>query len=215
VTIRVVIADDQSLVRAGLRTILEAEPDIRVVGECGDGEAAIALVRDLVPDLVLMDIRMPGLDGLSATREIAGHGPDAVRVVILTTFDHDEYVYEALRAGASGFLVKDLRDDELTAGVRAVAHGDTLLASSVTRRLIEAYTRRRPQGQAHPGSEHLTSREREVWHLVARGLSNVEIAAHLFISEATAKTHVSRLLAKLSARDRVHLVVYAYESAEI
>jgi DNA-binding NarL/FixJ family response regulator len=210
VNIRVLLADDQPLVLAGLRTILEAEPDIEVVGEARDGERAVALARDLAPHVVLMDVRMPRVDGLAATRQLAG---DPVRVVMLTTFDLDEYVYEALRAGACGFLVKDIPDDQLAAGVRAAARGETLLAPSVTRRLIETYTRRPPGSQAlPPGADELTAREREIWLLIARGLSNSEIAQQLIIGEATVKTHVARVLAKLGARDRVSAVVLAYEA---
>jgi DNA-binding NarL/FixJ family response regulator len=214
-TIRIVIADDQALVRAGLRTIFSTEADIQVVGEAEDGGSAIALVRELAPDLVLLDVRMPGMDGLTATRELLRDGAGGTRVVILTTFDLDEYVYQALLAGASGFLVKDLRDEDLIAAVRSVAAGDTLLAPSVTRRLVEAYTRRPPAPTLPAGGEDLTPRELEVWHLVARGRSNSEIACDLYVSEATAKTHVSRLMAKLGARDRVHLVVLAYESGRV
>ena len=212
-TARILIADDQPLVRAGLRTILNSEDDIAVVGEAHDGDSAIALGRELRPDLVLMDIRMPGMDGIAATHELAAR--DDLRVVILTTFDLDEYVYEALRVGASGFLVKDLPDDELVAAVRAAVSGDTLLAPSVTRRLIEAYTRRPPSPSLPPGAEDLTARERDVWRLVARGCSNTEIAEQLFVSEATVKTHVRHLLAKLDARDRVQLVVLAYEHGQV
>ncbi|GAB3146082.1 response regulator [Microbispora hainanensis] len=209
--IRVLLADDQPLVLAGLRTILSAEPDIDVAGQARGGHEAVALARDLRPDVVLMDIRMPGLDGLAATREILATMPD-VQVIMLTTFDLDEYVYEALRAGAAGFLVKDLPDDQLVAGVRAAVRGDTLLAPSVTRRLIEAYTRRPPARAAlPPGADRLTPREVDVWRLVARGLSNTEIAAQLFVGEATVKTHVSRIMAKLGARDRVQAVVLAFE----
>ncbi|GIH65501.1 response regulator [Microbispora siamensis] len=209
--IRVLLADDQPLVLTGLRTILSAEPDIDVAGQARDGHEAVALARDLRPDVVLMDIRMPGLDGLAAARQILAAMPD-VHVIMLTTFDLDEYVYEALRAGASGFLVKDLPDEQLVAGVRTAVRGDTLLAPSVTRRLIEAYTRRPPARVAlPPGADRLTPREVEVWRLVARGLSNTEIAAELFVGEATVKTHVSRLMAKLGARDRIQAVVLAYE----
>ncbi|XVQ82739.1 response regulator [Microbispora siamensis] len=209
--IRVLLADDQPLVLTGLRTILSAEPDIDVAGQARDGHEAVALARDLRPDVVLMDIRMPGLDGLAAARQILTAMPD-VHVIMLTTFDLDEYVYEALRAGASGFLVKDLPDEQLVAGVRTAVRGDTLLAPSVTRRLIEAYTRRPPARVAlPPGADRLTPREVEVWRLVARGLSNTEIAAELFVGEATVKTHVSRIMAKLGARDRIQTVVLAYE----
>ena len=213
-TIRVLLADDQPLVLAGLRTILESEPDIEIVGQAQDGRTAVALARELRPDLVLMDIRMPQLDGLAATRELAaaGTGDEPVRVVVLTTFDLDEYVYEALRAGASGFLVKDLPDHDLVAGVRAAAGGDTMLAPSVTQRLIDTYTRRPPNPSLPSGADELTPRELEVWHLVARGLSNAEIAAELVIGEATVKTHVARIISKLGVRDRIQTIVLAYES---
>ena len=213
-TIRVLLADDQPLVLAGLRTILESEPDIEIVGQAQDGRTAVALARELRPDLVLMDIRMPKLDGLAATRELAaeGTGDEPVRVVVLTTFDLDEYVYEALRAGASGFLVKDLPDHELIAGVRAAASGDTMLAPSVTQRLIDTYTQRPPNPTLPAGADELTPRELEVWHLVARGLSNAEIAAQLVIGEATVKTHVARIISKLGVRDRIQAIVLAYES---
>lgn len=214
--IRVLLADDQPLVLAGLRTILESEPDIAIVGEARDGRQATILARQVKPDLVLMDIRMPVLDGIAATRELLADAPDAdnepIRVILLTTFDLDEYVYEGLRAGASGFLVKDIPDDQLVAGVRAAARGDTLLAPSVTRRLIDAYTRRAPGGQEAPGADELTPREREVWQLIARGLNNSEIAAELIIGEATVKTHVARVLSKLGARDRIQAVMLAYQS---
>ncbi|WP_036327291.1 response regulator [Microbispora sp. ATCC PTA-5024] len=210
-TIRVLLADDQTLVLAGLRTILSAEPDMEVVGQARDGQEAVTLARDLDPDVVLMDIRMPRLDGLAAARTILAGG-SRTRVVMLTTFDLDEYVYEALRDGASGFLVKDLPDEQLVSGIRTVARGDTLLAPSVTRRLIEVYTRRAPaQASLLPGVRALTPREVEVWRLVARGLSNTEIASELFVGEATVKTHVSRIMAKLGARDRVQAVVLAYQ----
>jgi DNA-binding NarL/FixJ family response regulator len=213
-TIRVLLADDQSLVLAGLRTILEAEPDIAVVGEARDGHQAITLAHELHPDVVLMDIRMPGVDGLAATRRLTTDTDgEPIRVVMLTTFDLDEYVYEALRAGASGFLVKDIPDDQLAAGVRAAAQGETLLAPSVTQRLIETYTRRPPADHAlPPGADELTPRENEIWLLIARGLSNSEIAEQLIIGEATVKTHVARVLMKLGARDRIQAVVLAYEA---
>jgi len=211
-TIRVLLADDQSLVLAGLRTILDAEPDICVVGQARDGQEAIRLCAQLRPDVVLMDIRMPGVDGVTATRHILAAGESPTRVVMLTTFDLDEYVYAALRSGASGFLVKDIPDDQLVAGVRAVHRGDTLLAPSVSRRLIEQYVRRPQGGAAVPGADTLTPREQEVWRLVTAGQSNAEIAAQLMLGEATVKTHVSRLLAKLNARDRIQLVVLGFES---
>jgi DNA-binding NarL/FixJ family response regulator len=210
--IRVVLADDQSLVLAGLRTILDAEADIAVVGQARDGNEAIRLCAQLRPDVVLMDIRMPGVDGVTATRHILASGDSPTRVVMLTTFDLDDYVYEALRAGASGFLVKDIPDEQLVAGVRAVHRGDTLLAPSVSRRLIEQYLRRPPGPTAVPGADTLTAREGEVWRLVTDGLSNTEIAAALMLGEATVKTHVSRLIAKLGARDRIQLVVLGFEA---
>ncbi|HEX4258793.1 MAG TPA: response regulator transcription factor [Streptosporangiaceae bacterium] len=209
-TVRILIADDQPLVRTGLRTILQAEPDFEVAGEAADGARAVELAAELAPDVVLLDIRMPGTDGIEAARRILGAG--GPQVIILTTFDLDEYVYQALRAGASGFLVKDIPDDQLVAAIRAVVRGDTLLAPSVTRRLVETYTRRAPSGGPPPGAGTLTPRETEVWRLVARGLSNTEISAQLFVGEATVKTHVSRVMTKLGARDRIQAVVLAYES---
>jgi len=211
--IRVLLADDQVLVRAGFRALLDAQNDIEVVGEAGDGAEAARLAVALVPDVVLMDIRMPGMDGLAATRMIAENGRlGGVRIVILTTFELDEYVFEAIRSGASGFLVKDTEPVELIRGVRAVAAGDALLSPSVTRRLIGEFAARakptRPVGTLDP----LTDREREVMALVAAGLSNEEIADRLVVSPATAKTHVSRAMVKLGARDRAQLVVIAYES---
>lgn len=208
-TTRVVVADDQVLVRAGLRTILGAEPDIEVVGEAADGTTAVALAAQLQPDVVLMDIRMPGCDGIAATEQIVDANP-TVRVLILSTFDLDEYVYRALCAGACGFLVKDTGDDELVDAVRAAVKGDTLLAPSVTKLLVESFTRQAPALPPPPELASLTPREREVWQLVAAGLNNQEIGHRLFVSEATAKTHVGRLLAKLNARDRVQLVVLAH-----
>jgi DNA-binding NarL/FixJ family response regulator len=208
--IRVVLADDQTLVRAGFRSILDGEEGITVVGEAADGAEAVTLARQLRPDVVLMDIRMPGRDGLAATREIAAGSP--VRVIILTTFDLDEYVYGALRAGASGFLVKDTEPAELIHGVRVVARGDALIAPSITRRLIAEFAARVAQPDPGPRLSALTDREREVMVLVAAGLSNDEIAARLRLSPATAKTHVSRIMTKAQVRDRAQLVILAYES---
>jgi DNA-binding NarL/FixJ family response regulator len=212
--IRLLIADDQALVRAGFRMILEAEEDLEVVGEAVDGLDAVAQARELKPDVVLMDIRMPELDGIEATRRLlAEAGDDPVRVLMLTTFDVNEYVYEALRAGASGFLLKDVPPEELAAGIRVVARGDALLAPSITRRLIQDFAAATPTPPAPPpGLDELTARELEVFRLVARGLSNAEIAAELVVSETTVKTHVARLLMKLGLRDRVQAVVLAYES---
>jgi len=211
--IRVLLADDQALVRAGFRALLDAEPDVEVVGEASDGREAIELTRALVPDIVLMDVRMPELDGLSATRSIAEEDAlSNVHIVILTTFEQDEYVFEALRAGASGFLVKDTEPADLVRAVRAVAAGDALLSPGVTRRLIEEYASHAKGSDVAPALDELTEREREVMALVAEGLSNEEIARKLFVSPATAKTHVSRAMVKLRARDRAQLVVFAYES---
>ena len=216
--ITVLLADDQALVRAGFRALLNAEPDIEVVAEAADGLEAVRQAQRNRPDVVLMDIRMPGVDGLEATRRIvADPALAATRVVILTTFELDEYVFEALRTGASGFLVKDTEPVELLRGVRAVAAGDALLSPSVTRRVIGEFAT--AGGRGRPTSprelEQLTDREREVMVLVAEGLSNDEIAARLVISPATAKTHVSRTMVKLGARDRAQLVVYAYEAGLI
>ncbi|MGH3443415.1 MAG: response regulator [Nitriliruptorales bacterium] len=211
--IRLVLADDQHLVRAGFRTLLESEDDLEVVGEADDGVAAVELARRLRPDVVLMDIRMPRLDGIEATRQIAADDSlSDVKVVILTTFELDEYVFEALRGGASGFLVKDTEPVELLQAVRVVAAGDSLLSPGVTRRLIAEFAARSPGRHPPPELEGLTDREREVMALVAAGMSNDEIAEHLTISPATAKTHVSRAMVKLQARDRAQLVVFAYES---
>jgi DNA-binding NarL/FixJ family response regulator len=211
--IRVLLADDQALVRAGFRSLLDAQEDIEVVGEAAGGEEAARLAAELTPNIVLMDIRMPGMDGLAATRKIAADpGLTEVRVVILTTFGLDEYVFEAIRSGASGFLVKDTEPDELLQAVRVVAGGDALLSPSITRRLIEEFAAHAKEPQPTEGLEQLTAREREVMALVAAGLSNDEIAQRLFVSPATAKTHVSRAMVKLGARDRAQLVVIAYES---
>ena len=207
--IRVVVADDQPLVRTGLRMILNAEPDIEVVGEASDGRSAITVCAELTPDVVLMDVRMPEVDGIEATRAVTAAG-ERPRVLILTTFDLDEVVYDALRAGASGFLLKDAPEERLTTAIRVVAEGGSLFAPSVTTRLIEEFARRAPQ--ARPDLTGLTEREREVLALIARGLSNAEIAQQLYVSENTVKTHVGRLLTKLGVRDRVQAVVLAYES---
>lgn len=211
--ISVVLADDQSLVRAGFRALLDAQHDIEVVGEAVDGEAAVRLAAELTPDIVLMDIRMPGMDGLSATRRIAeDERSTSVRVVILTTFGLDEYVFEAIRAGASGFLVKDTEPEELVQAVRVVAGGEALLSPGVTKKLIAEFAARAKEPTTVDGLDELTDREREVLALVAEGLSNKEIGDRLVVSPATAKTHVSRAMAKLRARDRAQLVVIAYES---
>jgi DNA-binding NarL/FixJ family response regulator len=209
---RVLIADDQALVRTGFRMILDAEPDIEVVGEAENGSEAVTLSRSLQPDVVLMDIRMPEMDGIEATRQVVAPGDGAApRVLMLTTFDLDEYVYEALRAGASGFLLKDVPAEQLAAGVRMVAAGDALLAPSITRRLIEEFAAAPAAAAPPPGLDELTPRELEVFKLVARGLSNAEVAEQLIVGETTVKTHVTRLLMKLGLRDRVQAVVLAYE----
>lgn len=211
-TIRVVIADDQQLIRSGLSTVLDAQPDIEVVGQAENGGEAVATARRLRPDVVLMDIRMPSVDGLQATRRIVDR-PDAPRVLILTTFDADEYVYEAMTGGASGFLLKDVRPEQLAHAIRVVAGGDQLLAPTVTRRLIESFVQRGPGPLGVPPQlARLTDRELEVLRLIAHGRSNAEIASTLTIGEATVKTHVNRLFAKLRLRDRVQAVVLAYES---
>jgi DNA-binding NarL/FixJ family response regulator len=216
--IRVVVADDQALVRAGFTVLIRSAPDIEVVGEASDGEEAVAVATRERPDVILMDIRMPGTDGLEATRRITADERLAeTKVLILTTFDLDEYVFEALRSGASGFLLKDTLPDDLLAAVRVVAGGQGLLAPSVTRRLMEEFARRPAAAPVEPplGFDTLTERELEVLTAVARGLSNTEIADSLFMSPATAKTHVSRLLMKLQVRDRAQLVVLAYEAGVV
>jgi DNA-binding NarL/FixJ family response regulator len=214
--IKVFLADDQRLVRAGFRSILDDEDDITVVGEAGDGDEALTGCRELRPDVVLMDIRMPGADGLAATRQITGDPRlEHVKVVILTTFDLDDYVYGALRAGATGFLLKDTDPEELLHAVRVAARGDALITPSVTRRLIAEFAGRIKAPEPGPRLNALTDREREVMELVAAGLSNDEIAARLVLSPATAKTHVSRIMTKLDARDRSQLVVLAYESGMV
>jgi DNA-binding NarL/FixJ family response regulator len=210
-TIHVVLADDQPLVRAGLRMLIADTPGLAVAGEAGTGAQAVQLVRDTGPDVVLMDIRMPGMDGIEATRMITA-GPAAARVIILTTFDDDDYVYAALRAGASGFLVKDMALEDILAAIRVVAGGDALLAPGVTRRLIEEFAARPEPAPRLREIDGITEREREVLTLVGRGMSNGEIAAQLCVSMATAKAHVAHLLTKLGARDRVQLVIAAYEA---
>jgi DNA-binding NarL/FixJ family response regulator len=209
--IRVLIADDQAMVRGGFRMILEAEPDMEVVGEADDGERAVELARQRRADVVVMDVQMPVLDGVAATRRVLS-APDAPRVLVVTTFDVDEYVYEALRAGASGFLLKNAPPDDLVRAIRVVAAGEALLAPSVTRRLLGDFARQRGAGLGPPaGLDELTEREHEVLRLVARGLSNAEIAERLVVSGGTVKTHVARVLMKLGLRDRVQAVVLAYE----
>ena len=213
-SIGVLIADDQALVRAGFRMVLEAEEDIAVIGEAANGEQAVHGTQRLRPDVVLMDIRMPELDGIAATRQIVhGQAEHAARVLILTTFDLDEYVYDALGAGASGFLLKDSPPEQLVSAIRVVAGGEALLAPSITSRLIEQFARTRAvSGEPPPGLDELTARELEVFKLMARGLSNAEIANALVVGDTTVKTHVARLLGKLGLRDRVQAVVLAYES---
>ncbi|MFC9977619.1 response regulator [Spirillospora sp. NPDC127200] len=210
--VRVVLADDQPLIRAGLRVLIDATPGLTVEGEAGTGAEAVRLVREVRPDVVVMDIRMPGMDGIEATRHIVADPGVATRVLVLTTFDDDEYVYGALRAGASGFLVKDMSLEDILAAVRVVAAGDALIAPSVTRRLIGEFAARPAAAPPRRPLDGVTDREREVLTLVGRGRSNAEIAAELHISPATAKAHVARLLAKLDARDRVQLVIAAYDA---
>ncbi|ACZ88640.1 response regulator [Streptosporangium roseum] len=220
-TIRVLLVDDQPLLRTGFRLILEAEPDVTVVGEAGDGKAAQDQSRALMPDVVLMDIRMPGVDGIEATRRIvreAVSGAHVPKVLVLTTFDLDEYIVEALRAGASGFLLKDVPPDELVQAIRVVAAGDAIVAPSVTRRLLDRFGARLPSAHQQPTParlDRLTEREMEVLRLIARGMSNAEIAAELVVSETTVKTHVGNVLTKLGLRDRVQAVVLAYETGLI
>ena len=210
-SIRILVADDQPLVRAGIRRVIEADPTLAAVGEAADGHEAVALARALRPDVVLMDVRMPILDGIEATKRIVETGSDA-RVVVLTTFGHDEYVLGALRAGASGFLLKEAPPEEILAAIHVVAAGDALIAPAVTRAVIEELHRRPPRADLVARVDRLTPREREVLGLVARGLSNAEIAAELVVGEGTVKTHVARVLAKLGVRDRVQAVVFAYEA---
>jgi DNA-binding NarL/FixJ family response regulator len=214
-TIRIVLADDQPLVRGGFRLILEAEEDVDVVGEASDGEEAVAVTRRLQPDLVLMDVQMPKLDGLEATRRIAQDVGIRSRVLILTTFEQDDYVFEALRAGASGFMLKNASPEELVHAVRIVAAGEALLAPSITRRVIAEYSQRAAPRKNDPALDQLTERELEVLRLLATGKSNAELATHLYLGEGTIKTHVSHLLGKLGLRDRVQAVVFAYESGVV
>ena len=215
-TVRVLIADDQELIRTGFRMILAAEPDIDVVGEATNGAEAVSICRELHPDVVLMDIRMPELDGIEATRRILAqpHQPKP-SVLILTTFERDEYVYGALRAGASGFLLKDVPAHKLAAGIRTIGEGDALLAPSITRRLIEEFAAPRTPADSTPGLDELTPRELEVFQLLASGMTNNEIAAKLVVGDTTVKTHVARILMKLGVRDRVHAVILAYETGLI
>jgi DNA-binding NarL/FixJ family response regulator len=210
-SVRVLIADDQAMVRAGFRMVLSAETDIEVVGEAGDGDQAVAAARRLRPDVVLMDIRMPRLDGIQATRRLLDDDDPAPRVLILTTFDLDEYVYEALRAGASGFVLKDDPPEQLLAAIRTVAAGDALLSPTVTKRVIQQFTRL-PRPNPPKELDELSDREREVFRLIARGLSNSEIGHELYIGETTVKTHITHILQKLDLRDRVQAIVLAYET---
>ena len=215
--VRVLIVDDQSLVRAGFRMILESEPDVEVVGEAADGAEAILAAEELAPDVILMDVRMPNVDGLEATRHLLEGKDQGPRVLILTTFDLDEYVYEALKVGASGFLLKDTPPEQLVEAIHVVANGDALLSPVITRRVIEEFVRRPPDSVRKPSSElaELTPRELEILRFVARGLSNAEIAKEAFVSETTVKTHVAHILLKLRLRDRVQAVVFAYENGVV
>jgi DNA-binding NarL/FixJ family response regulator len=214
--IRVVVVDDQELVRAGFRVLIDSAPDVEVVGEAGDGESAVKVAHETSPDVVLMDVRMPVMDGIEATRVICNDGGSGAKVIMLTTFDLDEYVHQALRAGASGFLLKDTPPADLLDAIRIVAGGEALLAPTVTRRLIEEFIRTPEVGRSSPAELNvLTAREREVLQLVGRGMSNAEIAEHLVMSPATSKTHVSRIMTKLHVRDRAQLVVIAYETGLI
>jgi DNA-binding NarL/FixJ family response regulator len=215
-SIRVLIVDDQALVRAGFAMILSSEADIEVIGQAEDGDEALQRARELHPDVILMDIRMPRMDGITATRQLCSSADETCpRVIILTTFDLDDYVYDALRAGASGFLLKDTPPDDLAAAIRVVAGGDSLLSPSITRKLLEEFTKTPATPRPHQRLSDLTEREVEVLHELARGLSNAEIAEELFVSETTVKTHVSHILAKLGLRDRVQAVIVAYESGLI
>jgi DNA-binding NarL/FixJ family response regulator len=215
--IRVLIVDDQALVRTGFRMILDAEDDLEVAGEATDGDEAVALARETRPDVVLMDVRMPNVDGLEATRRLLDGSEDGPRVLILTTFDLDEYVYEALRAGASGFLLKDTPPEQLVDAIRTVASGDALLSPAITRRVIAEFVRRPPDSVRIPAPalEELTARELEMLRYIARGMSNAEIAREAFVSETTVKTHVAHILMKLRVRDRVQAVVFAYENGVV
>jgi DNA-binding NarL/FixJ family response regulator len=212
--VRIIVADDHHVVRTGFATMLDTQPDFSVIGTARDGEEAVRLGRELAPDVVLMDVRMPGMDGIEATRQLAGPGLGGPRILILTTFDLDQYVYDALRAGASGFLLKDVTAERLFDAVRVIAAGDALLSPGVTRRLISEFTRLKPPPDAPPAAAlaGLTPRETQVLRLVAAGLSNPEIAAQLVVTEETVKTHVSRMLSKLGLRDRTQAVVTAYET---
>jgi DNA-binding NarL/FixJ family response regulator len=212
--VRIIVADDHQVVRTGFAALLDTQPDFSVIGTACDGAEAVRLGRELGPDVVLMDVRMPGMDGIEATRQLAGPGPDGPRILILTTFDLDQYVYDALRAGASGFLLKDVTAERLFDAVRVIAAGDALLSPGVTRRLISEFTRLKPPPDGPPAAAlaGLTPRETQVLRLVAAGLSNPEIAAQLVVTEETVKTHVSRMLSKLGLRDRTQAVVTAYET---